>query len=221
MVCALRVYRQPRSVTLGVFRPESHQLLHAVNGRWRVVLEGLKAVRQSLQSRPPGPANRQMCRLSGTDQRLCKDAAGTGAQSLGSATTLPVSPSRVLSVRDRAEADLGRTRSEGKDRFAMFGASRTVLPSCLSLRENCRCCKVRWAMNENFRSNQLTVVDSPSCCADPLSPSLTTTHCPGRWRWAHKERTARRSGCRQRGTSSDDDRPVTPSGTIILPADDH
>ena len=48
--------------------------------------------------------------------------------------------------------------------------SRIVLPSRRSLRACSRCCSVRCGAKGTSRSSQLTVVDSPSCCADPLSP---------------------------------------------------
>ena len=48
--------------------------------------------------------------------------------------------------------------------------SRIVLPSRRSLRAYSRCCSVRCGAKETSRSSQLTVVDSPRCCADPLSP---------------------------------------------------
>jgi hypothetical protein len=48
--------------------------------------------------------------------------------------------------------------------------SQIVLPSRRSLRWCSRCCSVRCGAKETSRSSQLTAVDSPSCCADPLSP---------------------------------------------------
>jgi len=48
--------------------------------------------------------------------------------------------------------------------------SRIVLPSPRSDRTRWRCWGVRCGAKETSRSSQLTVVDSPSCCADPLSP---------------------------------------------------